>query len=441
MRTSFTTNIAITFGTRVFLAGFQFFFRIGIALLIGPYNQGVFFWFLQTVLLFSTLINMGMGTSTVYYLSKESSKRQEIISSTTFFSLASGIFWIGISWILMSVFHVHYSMPLPFSSITIAVIIVEMLTIGYNILLGTGRSKIFNLITLLQVIIQCTLLILFLSVYSDKLNAAVNSYLFAVGFTLIVTFFLIFHKDHFKISFFNSTFGKQLTFGLGSWYPGVIYLVNLRLNFFMIQHFMGTSSGGIFSLSLMIAELLWFIPDSISTILLPAMSGSENKNIHFGNAVCRYTIIASSALLMFVAVSGTVLFLTFTNYRMSLQPFLLLLPGVFLFSICKLLSTLITANGKLAISNISSSIILIVNVTGCFLLIPHFGIKGAAIATSLGYLTGTAIAVFYYANLTKSKLSDFLIPKREDFMAILTRCFNILSLNGQQIKSTTGTVI
>jgi O-antigen/teichoic acid export membrane protein len=197
----------------------------------------------------------------------------------------------------------------------------------------------------------------------------------------------------------------------------------------MIQHFLGTSSSGIYSLSLMIAELLWFIPDSISTILLPAMSASENKNVHFGNTVCRYTIIASAALLMIVVVSGTVLFLTFSNYKMSLLPFFLLLPGVFLFSICKLLSTLITANGKLAISNISSSITLMVNITGCLLLIPPFGIEGAAIATSLGYLTATLIAVSYYANLSKSKLSDFLIPKREDITAIIGYCFNICHSN------------
>jgi O-antigen/teichoic acid export membrane protein len=197
----------------------------------------------------------------------------------------------------------------------------------------------------------------------------------------------------------------------------------------MIQHFLGTSYSGIYSLSLMIAEILWFIPDSISTILLPVMSGSYNggKNISFGNTVCRYTIIASTALASIVLIVGISLFTIFTNYQMSLVPFLLLLPGVFLFSICKLLSTLITSNGKLAISNISSSIILFVNISGCFLLIPRLGINGAAIATSLAYLTGTAIAAAYYANLTKSKLSDFLIPRREDLAGISTTFFNILS--------------
>jgi O-antigen/teichoic acid export membrane protein len=79
---------------------------------------------------------------------------------------------------------------------------------------------------------------------------------------------------------------------------------------------------------------------------------------------------------------------------------------------------MLVALGKLAIANISSLIMLIINVLLCVYLIPQFNTNGAAIATGLTYLTGSIIAFVYYSRLTQSTLSDFLIPRYSDLKKI-----------------------
>lgn len=420
IKRSFTDDVGFTLITRVFTAAFQFFFRIGIAVLIGPSDQGLFYWFLQTVLVCSAIFSMGIGTSAVYYLPRHPGKQNIYITSVSVIATGAAAFWITTGLLLIKWFDVQTYIPVSISLLIIAVVIFDLLNTTFSIFIGLQKSKVYNQLSLVQVLLQLVMLFLFFMIFKSKLSATIYSYMFSMGIIFCIALCILIFKFRFRFSFSTTNFKQQFIFGISTWFPALIYLVNLRLSFYLIQFFCGTIQSGIFSLALILSEILWFIPDSITTILLPKISGEtdfEHKK-DFGNTISRFTVLATISTSILLSVAGIVFFHYFKQYSTSTIPFLLLIPGVAAYSVCKVTSTMLVALGKLGIANISALIMLIINVLLCVYLIPRLHTNGASIATGLTYLIGSAIAFVYYSRITHSSLSEFLIPKYSDFKKI-----------------------
>ena len=58
---------------------------------------------------------------------------------------------------------------------------------------------------------------------------------------------------------------------------------------------------------------------------------------------------------------------------------------------------------------------LIVNIGGNLLLIPPYGITGAAIASSTSYGILTLSAAIFYSRLTQERMRDLFLPRRIDW--------------------------
>jgi len=417
---SFTDDVGFTLITRIFTAAFQFFFRIGIALLIGPSDQGSFYWFLQTVLVCSAIFSMGVGTSAVYFLPKFPEKQNDCVTSVLFIVTGAAVFWITIGLFLIKFLYSQPAFPISITLLIITIVIFDLLNTLYSIFIGLQKSKVYNQLALAQVLIQLGLLFLFFLVLKSKLSATIYSYLLSMVIILCISLFILILKFRFRITLSLINFKQLFIFGISAWFPALIYLVNLRLSFYMIQFFCGTIQSGIFSLAIILSEILWFIPDSITTILLPKISGETDFEYKkdFGNTISRFTVLATIGTSILLCFSGIVFFHYFKQYSLSTIPFLLLIPSVAIYSFSKVTSTMLVAFGKLAMVNISALIMMFINLLLCFYLIPRFYITGAAIATGLTYLTGSIIAFVYYSRFTHSSFSDFLIPKYSDFKKI-----------------------
>ena len=78
-------------------------------------------------------------------------------------------------------------------------------------------------------------------------------------------------------------------------------------------------------------------------------------------------------------------------------PMLALLPGVVLLGSTRVLTNDIAGRGYPQYNSISSAVALILTVALDFLLIPRFGIMGAALASTASYTMTALIALFSIA--------------------------------------------
>ena len=107
------------------------------------------------------------------------------------------------------------------------------------------------------------------------------------------------------------------------------------------------------------------------------------------------------------------------EYLESQAALLILCPAVAVLSAAKILANDIAARGKPELNVYTSSLGLIVNVIGNLILIPKFGMVGAALATLGSYLSISIMTLAIYVGLSgNSHFSTFLVQK-QDLMKFL----------------------
>jgi O-antigen/teichoic acid export membrane protein len=70
----------------------------------------------------------------------------------------------------------------------------------------------------------------------------------------------------------------------------------------------------------------------------------------------------------------------------------------------------------------------IITIICDLLLIPRFGIIGAALASSLSYSTNGLLALFFHVKATGSNPIDILVPRKSDLVTCLNYCSKIGNL-------------
>ena len=107
------------------------------------------------------------------------------------------------------------------------------------------------------------------------------------------------------------------------------------------------------------------------------------------------------------------------------MPLLILLPGVIAISLGKVLCSYLGGIGKPVFATYASLAALIVNIGLNVLLIPKWGIAGAALATSISYSLDTVIIFIVFSKLAKIKPIDILVVKLEDIKSYLRIARNL----------------
>jgi O-antigen/teichoic acid export membrane protein len=221
---------------------------------------------------------------------------------------------------------------------------------------------------------------------------------------------------------------ESVSLGFRAYLGNVVQFFNYRLDMFVVNYFVGVTNVGLYSIAVTGAELLWYIPQAVATILFPktAATGAEEAKV-FTPKVCRNTfLITLMAALGLSVVSKPLLIVIYGEaYAPSLIPLWLLMPGVVALSINKILCGDLAGRGLLQYGAYSSAISLVATVVCDLLLIPRWGIAGAAVASSISYCIATLVVLFFYVRISGNGLAVVLIPRKEDVAIYRRYCSNL----------------
>jgi O-antigen/teichoic acid export membrane protein len=170
------------------------------------------------------------------------------------------------------------------------------------------------------------------------------------------------------------------------------------------------------------AEKLWLISQAVNTVLFPRLSEVRNnpeRVVAITGIVSRVTLFVTLAgAIAAGAVAYFAIVLIFgARFSAAYVPFLLMLPGIVAGSAVRILSSEIAARGRPEINLYMGLSVVLVNIVLNLLLIPPYGINGAAVATSLAYISNLGIRLIIYRKFTGAAVMDILLVKRSDFAA------------------------
>lgn len=179
-----------------------------------------------------------------------------------------------------------------------------------------------------------------------------------------------------------------------------------------------------YSTGVSMAELLWYIPNAVSGALFPKIPTLENKVASQLTArTCRqvFSLIFIGAIL-FRFLGKTIIVMAYgQEFQPSTAPFLWLLPGILGMTISKIISADLSGRGKPEYSTKTSGLTLVITIIGDIILIPALGISGAALASSLAYITSAIVSVIWFRKETGTSIGDLLILKPSDLQLLQQR--------------------
>jgi O-antigen/teichoic acid export membrane protein len=143
--------------------------------------------------------------------------------------------------------------------------------------------------------------------------------------------------------------------------------------------------------------------------------------------VARGTIILTVVTAILIAPAGTILItVVLPRFTAALPALYILLPGVVSLAVGRVVSQYISGLGLTGRTSAATVFGFAVNLVINVMLIPRFGIEGAAVASLVSY-TATAIAMTLIASrLAGAPMRDFWIPRLVDVRLIAATAGRLL---------------
>ncbi|MHB8669442.1 MAG: lipopolysaccharide biosynthesis protein [Acidimicrobiales bacterium] len=203
----------------------------------------------------------------------------------------------------------------------------------------------------------------------------------------------------------------------------VIVILSSRLDLLLVNAIRGSRSAGFYSVALTLGQLVAYAPIAVSIASYPRVSRLPESEVPaFVARVSRIAIaaaIASAAALALVLPVLTPLAFG-RQFRAAVLPALVLLLGGLLYSEQWVLCRAWAARGRTWLLVVSYSVSVVVMVVLDLILVPTFGLSGAATASVLSSAAGVVAAgVAYRRDGGPGFRLRQLLPGTADFMAVL----------------------
>ncbi len=174
----------------------------------------------------------------------------------------------------------------------------------------------------------------------------------------------------------------------------------------LVHHLTGENTPtGLFATALQMAEFVWVLVIAVEGVMLqstarPWREGRTEEISALVSRVMRYVALVTGFLLTYVFVfAEELLAIYFGPAFAGAAPVLrILIPGVFSFSLGRLLAPVLHAQGRVLTLAAVVGLATLLNAILAFLLVPSWGLGGAGLSTCLAY--GTVL--FPYVHLLRS---------------------------------------
>lgn len=229
---------------------------------------------------------------------------------------------------------------------------------------------------------------------------AIGGYILGVGIALIIAGYFSMDKTD-NVNAFPSSKLINFAIPLIVFSGAITLLMNLDLLFVKALTESNVQTG-FYTSALTITRAPYYIFFALSITLLPSISKSTSTNNlpqtqDYISKSLRYLLISILPLAFFVSGSaGEVIKLTYSSeYISAANPLSILIFGITFITIFYVLATIITGSGNPRVSMAMALSLVPIDVGLNLLLIPEYGLEGAATATTITCLIGLVISAIY----------------------------------------------
>jgi O-antigen/teichoic acid export membrane protein len=417
----FIRDAAVSTGAQVSMNVAAMLGGVLVARVLGPEGRGTLAVLTALGAMAVLLASLGLQTSSIYFMGRFKDDRDTIVINNTLVGLIGGLVTAGLLVLAGLALHdvllpgipiylfLLYALCIPFNYFSdfasrtalglgkVFLMNTAPLTGGVGLLIGTaGVLAVFGahiapLIVLRVLIEVVTATILFVSIFR------------ATGLTGRPSRVLL---------------RRQLHYGLRNYASSLMWLFLLQSDVVLCNHFLGTGPTGVYSVAAALGLTVTILGAPIGTLVFQRVAAEEDPAVRASNT--NYTmrllvpVIGVSAVLIAAASPWLVPIVYGEEFRGAVTALLLLLPGLIALTLETVLMNFLAGDGSPSIVYRAPILGLVVNVGANLFVIPRWGINGAAVTSSVGYLIVFFVVVRFYMRWTGSSLGDVLRTRGAD---------------------------
>lgn len=218
---------------------------------------------------------------------------------------------------------------------------------------------------------------------------------------------------------------KIVRYGFTAQTGNVIQFLNYRFDTFVVAYFWPTTDVGIYALAISLSEAIWQIANSVAFVAFPKLIRNRDRHdliseILFGLRGTFWLTLATCVAVV-VMLKPLIIPLVGVKFQGTFLPLLLLAPGTVMFAWNTILATFFASKGMVGINTKISAIVSLVTILLYLGLIPHMGITGAAVASSISYILSSVLAYVFLQRFQPVMLQSMIYVKGD-----LTRIKSLL---------------
>ena len=395
-----------------------------VAWLLGPQGKGLIYLIQFTASTAVIFLNLGLGPSAVFHLGRERRYSEEEITSTILWpSLLLGALpavLLGLSWPWIG--HLATA-KLGFACLwmTLAAVPGMVLTWNANFFnLAKGRILAYNFLRIAPpVLFLLGSVWLSLSASRAVISVAIV-WLISVSIPALYATSILYKERARRAGPRRGFLPAAFRFGVRSHLGAVTQYLQHRVDILLVGILLPLGDVGIYSVAVVVAELLWYVPNTLAAVLMPHVAVSSDEDAtKLTAAFCRGTVALNAILAAGLAlICSWLIPWILPAFRASVQIIWLLLPGTIAASVFKVLSSDFNGRGKPLETFWPAAVSLSLCLVAGLLVIPRFGIIGAAVVTSGGYFLNACLYLRAFSRTASVSYADLLLVHSKDLLFI-----------------------
>lgn len=421
----FPKKVLITFSAQLAI-----FFGLGIvsivtARVLGPSGRGAFTLVTFTMNVVQMVTNLGLYLANNYFGGRQKKPLEQLASNSIYYSaIASIVGAIGFV-ALYPLISATLLQHVPLSLFLIGLIslpFLQLLNFFENLILLRDRVGAYNILVAFRFALYGIVVSVFTLLFHFGVTGAVVGWTsaMAIGALALVWYF---RREHGITWRLHPTLLKQsIRYGLRGWIAGTVSFLNGRVDLLFVSYYLPLAQVGIYSIALAIVELLRKFGSTIGTLIYPRVSVSSDAAANqFTPRIFRNVlwILTAAAIVAALVAEWAITLIFGPSYREAVRPFQILLPAAVLWGSASVIGNDLAGRGRLIANSIFSLIIGAVAIITCVLLIPRYGIIGAAWTNDLTFGFGALLFVAYFQRITKVPWRQLFLPSSWDVIYYL----------------------
>ena len=379
---------------------------------LGVEFRGDYSFITQLVAIFGNILGLGIFQSYSYFYKKSRNKGRTFKQYISIYGLQF-LFYSVLSIIISLLGKIDYLFSLAILTIPSQILYQQLeatmavenirLKIRLNMLLNGARLIVFAVAFLF---LERSLLVVIIITIASNL--------------LISIAYMIFYKTKPSLKHINTSFiTKIISF---SWLPMITSLLitfNYSIDTIMLKFLSDEASLGVYSVAAGIVTYFWFVPDAFKEVLVSRVT--REKGTRSTNFTIKISLLIMVGTIFIFLIFGRFAIVVFfgKEFIRAYGVTLILSIGGISMIFYKMIGVILLANGDTKSYFVNLLISVLINVSFNLIVIPLWGMYGAAISTVVSYTVCGGLFLKSYCKQTNQYMKSVIFLTYNELIEII----------------------